>query len=275
MHTIERRPDPRGLRLRGVFTALSMPTGLDGSLDEAALRILVRRQLAADVAGLIVPVSGADHEGAASADDDRPLAVVVEMRDARTWRRRTAVVAGVSPRDTADAIRATRRAAALGADAVLLAAPVCDMADPWTLDAHFRAVADQGGLPIVVDNVPGLTGANVDADTFLRLAKHPHVAGIREASGDLDQVARVCRGRSTDVAVLAGDDTSAIAVLAMGGTGVVSVAANEVPADVVALCTAGLDGDWRGARRLHERWLPLFLSRPDLVESSVSRAWAP
>ena len=87
-------------------------------------------------------------------------------------------------------------------------------------------------------------------------------------------MARICRYRPADVAVLAGDDTSALAVLAMGGTGVVSAAANEIPAEVVALCAAGLDGDWRGARRLHERWRPLFLSSRDAAGSPVSRAGA-
>ena len=97
------------------------------------------------------------------------------------------------------------------------------------LRAHFEAVADEGDLPIVVYNVPGRTGTNVDADTFLRLADHPRVVAVKEASGNLEQLAVICRDRPRDVAVLSGDDAATLAILAMGGDGVVSVASNETP----------------------------------------------
>jgi 4-hydroxy-tetrahydrodipicolinate synthase len=128
------------------------------------------------------------------------------------------------------------------------------------LDAHFRAVADAGDLPIVVYNVPSRTGSNVDADTFLGLAEHPRVIAIKEASGNLEQIARICRDRPRDVAVLAGDDAWTLPVLALGGDGVVSVASNEIPGELVTLCADALAGDWDAARRAHERWLPLFLA---------------
>jgi 4-hydroxy-tetrahydrodipicolinate synthase len=128
------------------------------------------------------------------------------------------------------------------------------------LEAHFRAVADDGDLPIVVYNVPSRTGTNVPADVFLRLAEHPRVIAIKEASGSLDQIARITRDRPRDVAVLAGDDAWTLPVLALGGDGVVSVASNEVPGELVALCAAAAAGDWEAARRTHERWLPLFLA---------------
>lgn len=274
MYTIDRRPDPRGLRLRGAFVVLDTPTAHDGTADEAGFRRQVRRQLVADIDGIVIEAGGGACRPTLTPVHDRLITIAVEMRNARTWRRRTAIIATVGAPETADAIRATRRARDLGADAVLVAPPAGELPDQWALEAHFREIADAGGLPIVVDNVPGRTGANVDADTFLRLAEHPRIVGIREASGDLDQVARICRYRPADVAVLAGDDTSALAVLAMGGSGVVSSAANEIPADVVALCAAGLAGDWRGARRLHERWLPVFLSSADPAGSPVSRAGA-
>jgi 4-hydroxy-tetrahydrodipicolinate synthase len=127
------------------------------------------------------------------------------------------------------------------------------------LEAHFRAIADEGDLPIVVYNVPSRTGANVDADTFLRLAEHPRVIAVKEASGNLEQIARICRDRPRDVAVLAGDDAWTLPILAMGGDGVVSVASNEIPGELVALCAAVRAGDWESARRTHDRWLPLFL----------------
>ena len=112
------------------------------------------------------------------------------------------------------------------------------------LEWHFRTVAEDGGLPIVVYNVPSRTGSNVEADTFLRLADHPRVVAVKEASGNLEQIARICRERPRDVAVLAGDDAWALPVLAMGGDGVVSVAANEIPGEVASLCAAARAGDW-------------------------------
>ncbi len=126
------------------------------------------------------------------------------------------------------------------------------------LDAHFRAVADEGGLPIVVYNVPSRTGSNVTADTFLRLAEHPGVVAVKEASGNIEQIAVICRDRPADVAVLAGDDAATLAVLAMGGDGVVSVASNEIPGEMAALVRAAAGGDWNEARAIHARWLPLF-----------------
>jgi 4-hydroxy-tetrahydrodipicolinate synthase len=126
------------------------------------------------------------------------------------------------------------------------------------LESHFRAVADEGDLPIVVYNVPSRTATNVDADTFLRLTEHPRVIAVKEASGSLDQIARICRDRPRNVAVLAGDDAWTLPVLALGGNGVVSVASNEIPGEMTALCAAGRAGDWDEARRIHERWLPLM-----------------
>jgi len=255
-----RRPDPRGPRLRGAFTALVTPFAADGSVDEAAFRRLVTWQLESGIDGL-VPCGTTGESPTLSADErERLIAIAVDLRNGRPWRRRATVVAGTGSNDTAASIRATRRAAELGADAALVVAPYYNRPDQRMLEAHFRAIADDGDLPIVVYNVPGRTGTNVEADTFLRLAEHPRVVAVKEASGNLEQIARICRDRPADVAVLAGDDAATLAVLAMGGSGVVSVASNEIPAEMVALCAAGLGGDWRGARRIHERWLPLLLA---------------
>jgi 4-hydroxy-tetrahydrodipicolinate synthase len=183
----------------------------------------------------------------------------VEIASERPSRTRVRVVAGTGSYDTAATIRATRRAAELGADAALVVAPYYNRPDGRMLEAHYRAIADEGDLPIVVYNVPSRTGTNVDTDTFLRLAEHPRVVAVKEASGNLEQIARICRDRPRDVAVLAGDDAWTLPVLAMGGDGVVSVASNEIPGELVTLCAAAMAGDWDTARRTHERWLPLFL----------------
>lgn len=244
--------------LRGAFTALVTPFGSDGALDEVAFRRLVRWQVMAGIDGLVPCGTTGESPTLTTEERDRLVGATVEVVRERASRDRVRVIAGTGTNDTAATIRATRRAAERGADAALVVAPYYNRPDARMLTAHFTAVADEGDLPIVVYNVPSRTGANVDADTFLRLAEHPRVIAIKEASGSLDQIARICRDRPRDVAVLAGDDAWTLPILAMGGDGVVSVASNQVPGELVALCAAARAGDWDAARRIHERWLPLF-----------------
>ena len=244
--------------LRGAFTALVTPFTPDGAVDEAAFRRLVRWQILAGIDGLVPCGTTGESPTLSNDERERLIAATVEVTRERASRDRVRVIAGTGTNDTAATIRATRRAAELGADAALVVAPYYNRPDSRMLEAHFRAVADEGDLPIVVYNVPSRTASNVDADTFLRLADHPRVIAVKEASGNLDQIARICRDRPRDVAVLAGDDAWTLAVLAMGGDGVVSVASNEIPGELVALCAAARAGDWDAARRTHERWLPLF-----------------
>jgi 4-hydroxy-tetrahydrodipicolinate synthase len=244
--------------LHGAFTALVTPFTADGTLDEAAFRRLVRWQILAGIDGLVPCGTTGESPTLTTLERERLIAATVEVARERASRDRVHVVAGTGTNDTAATIAATRRAAELGADAALVVAPYYNRPDSRMLEAHFRAIADEGDLPIVVYNVPSRTGANVDADTFLRLAEHPRVIGVKEASGNLDQIARICRDRPRDVAVLAGDDAWTLPILAMGGDGVVSVASNEIPGELVALCAAARAGDWDAARRGHERWLSLF-----------------
>lgn len=245
--------------LRGAFTALVTPFTADGAVDEAAFRRLVRWQVLAGIDGL-VPCGTTGEAPTLSQDErDRLIETTVEVASERPSRDRVRIVAGTGTNDTTATIAATRRAAALGADAALVVAPYYNRPDARMLEAHFRAVADDGDLPIVVYNVPSRTGTNVDAATFLRLAEHPRVIAVKEASGNLEQIATICRDRPSDVAVLAGDDVWTLPILALGGDGVVSVASNEIPGELVALCAAARAGDWDAARRIHARWLPLFL----------------
>ena len=218
----------------------------DGTLDEAAFRRLVRWQILAGIDGLVPCGTTGESPTLSPEERERLIATTVEVAAERPSRDRIRVVAGTGTNDTAATIRATRRAAELGADAALVVAPYYNRPDGRMLDAHFRAIADEGDLPIVVYNVPSRTGTNVDADTFLRLAEHPRIVAIKEASGNLEQIARICRDRPRDVAVLAGDDAWTLPVLAMGGDGVVSVASNEIPGELVALCAAAHAGDLDG-----------------------------
>jgi 4-hydroxy-tetrahydrodipicolinate synthase len=246
--------------LRGAFTALVTPFTADGDLDEAAFRRLVRWQVLAGIDGLVPCGTTGESPTLSSEERERLISATVEVVSERPSRDRVRVIAGTGTNDTRATVEATRRAAALGADAALVVAPYYNRPDGRMLEAHYRAVADDGGLPIVVYNVPSRTGTNVDTDTFLRLAEHPRVIAVKEASGNLEQIARICRDRPRDVAVLAGDDAWTLPILAMGGDGIVSVASNEIPGELVALCAAARSGDWDAARRIHERWLPLFLA---------------
>lgn len=246
--------------LRGAFTALVTPFTSDGALDETSFRRLARWQILAGIDGLVV--AGTTGEAPTLDDIERDLLIsaAVDVVGERPSRQRVRVIAGTGTYDTAATIRATRRAAALGADAALVVAPYYNRPSQRMLLQHFRAVADDGDLPVIVYNVPSRTGTNVDADTFLALAEHPRVVAVKEASSNLEQIARICRDRPRDVAVLAGDDAWTLPTLVLGGDGVVSVASNEIPAEMGALCNAAIAGDWDEARRIHRRWLPLMLA---------------
>jgi 4-hydroxy-tetrahydrodipicolinate synthase len=242
------------------LTALVTPFTPDGAIDEAAFRRLIRWQVLAGIDGLVPCGTTGEAPTLTLEERERVIAATVETVAERPSRNRVTVIAGAGSNDTRATIAATRRAATIGADAALIVAPYYNRPDGRMLESHFRAVADEGDLPIVVYNVPSRTGSNVPADVFLRLAEHPRVIAIKEASGNLEQISRICRDRPRDVAVLAGDDAWTLAVMAMGGDGVVSVASNEIPSEMAALCAAARAGDWDGARRIHERWLPLFLA---------------
>ncbi|HEY7941397.1 MAG TPA: 4-hydroxy-tetrahydrodipicolinate synthase [Candidatus Limnocylindrales bacterium] len=247
-------------RLHGAFTALVTPFTTDGELDEPALRRFVAWQVLAGIDGLVPCGTTGESPTLSTAERERVIAATVEVVAERPSRSRVTVIAGTGTNDTQATIAATRRAASLGADAALIVAPYYNRPDQRMLEAHYRAVADAGDLPIVVYNVPGRTGTNVEAATLLRLAAHPRIVGVKEASGNLEQIATILCERPRGFAVLAGDDAWTLPLLALGGDGVVSVASNEIPREMVALCAAARAGDWEAARRQHERWLPLFLA---------------
>ena len=258
MTHIARSTSHRTPALRGAFTALVTPFTADGAIDEAAYRRLVARQVLAGIDGVVPVGTTGEAPTLTGAERDRLIELAVTTVAGHSSGTRVPVIAGTGTNDTRASIEATRRAAALGADAALIVTPYYNRPDQRMLEAHFRAIADEGGLPIVVYNVPSRTGANVEADTFLRLAEHPRVVAVKEASGNIEQIAVICRDRPRDVAVLAGDDAATLSVLAMGGDGVISVAGNEIPGEMAALVAAGIAGDVAGARRIHDRWLPLF-----------------
>lgn len=249
---------PASTQLRGVVTALVTPFRGDGELDEHAFTTLVRRQADAGVSGVAPVGTTGESPTLTDAERDRLIELSVEVVRASTTGPRPTVVAGTGTNDTRATIEATRRAARLGADVALVVAPYYNRPNQPMLEAHYLAVAEEGGLPLLVYNVPTRTASNVAADTLLRLAEHPRIIGVKEASGDLDQVAVILRDRPTGFAVLSGDDAWTLPMLALGGDGVVSVISNEVPEAMVALCADALAGDVASARAIHERLLPLM-----------------
>ena len=244
--------------LSGAFTALVTPFRPDGSLDEAALVGLVERQIEAHIDGLVPVGTTGESPTMTQEERDRVIDLTVETVRRRGAAQRITVLAGTGSNDTAATITATRRAAILGADAALVVAPYYNRPDQRMLEAHYRAIADEGELPIVVYNVPGRTGCNVEASTLLRLAEHPRIIGVKEASANLEQIMTIVRDRPAGFAVLSGDDSWTFPILSLGGDGVISVASNQVPAAMVELCAAARSGDWGTARRIHERLLDLF-----------------
>jgi 4-hydroxy-tetrahydrodipicolinate synthase len=244
--------------LRGAITALVTPMHADGSLDEATLVALVERQLDAGINGL-VPVGTTGESPTLSAEEDqRVIELTVEAVRRRGLAGSVPVIAGTGSNVTEHAIDYTRAAARLGADAALVVSPYYNKPDQRMLEAHYRAVADEGGLPVVVYNVPGRTGGNVSAATLMRLAEHPGIVAVKEASANMEQIMTIVRERPDGFAVLSGDDSWTLPLMGVGGDGVISVVSNEVPEVMVALCDAAARGDMDTARKIHYRYLELM-----------------
>jgi len=249
---------PASRTFRGAFTALITPFTDTGAIDQEAFRSLVRRQIDSGIHGLVACGTTGETPTLSHEEDEWVIATTLEVASERPSRARVRVIAGTGSNSTETAINSTRRAAALGVDAALVVAPYYNKPDQRMLESHFRAVADEGGLPIIVYNVPGRTGVNVEATTLLRLAEHSRIVAVKEASANMDQIATILRDRPADFSVLAGDDTWTMPMLALGGDGVICTCSNEIPGEMAELCDAAFAGDWEQARLIHERWLPLM-----------------
>jgi 4-hydroxy-tetrahydrodipicolinate synthase len=263
-------------QFRGAFTALVTPFTSTGAIDEDTFRRLVRRQIDAGIHGLVACATTGETPTLSHEEDEWVIATTLEIASEQPSQARVRVIAGTGSNSTATAIRATRRAAEIGVDAALVVAPYYNKPDQRMLESHFRAVADEGDLPIIVYNVPGRTAVNVEAGTLLRLAEHPRIVAVKEASANMDQIATILRDRPADFSVLAGDDTWTMPMLALGGDGVISVCSNEIPGEMAEMCDAAFAGDWDTARRIHERWLPLmkanFVGGPNPVPVKAAMA---
>lgn len=258
-------------RFIGCGTALVTPFRRDLSLDEEALRRLVRRQMEAGV-HFLVPC-GTTGESPTLTRSEHLRVVEITLEEAKG---KCPVLAGCGGYNTAEVIELARELEAMGADGLLSVTPYYNKPTQEGLYQHYRAIASATRLPIVVYSVAGRTGVNVEPATLRRLAEIGNIAGVKEASGNIGQMAQICATVPDDFDVLSGDDSITIALAALGGRGVISVASNEIPGPMSALAQACLDGDFAGARRLQRQWLALMEvnfveSNPIPVKAAMAR----
>ena len=239
-------------RFTGAFAALYTPLDDQGALDESALRGLCDRLITAGIS--LVPCGTTGETPTLSAEEQgRVIQIAVEMSAGQV-----PVVVGTGSNNTRAAVDSTRRAGDLGADGALVVTPYYNKPPQGALLKHFARVAEDGGLPVVLYNVPGRTGCAMTADTILELAEHPGIVGVKEASADLDLFQTLLNEAPDGFSILSGDDAWTAPVMLLGAHGVVSVAANVVPRAISALVSAAATGDLERTRRIQSALLPLF-----------------
>lgn len=255
------------MKFRGVGTALITPFKESGAIDEAALERFVEWQISEGVNFLVPCGTTGENPALTQEEHARVVEIVVE-----TAGGRVPVLAGAGGNNTPHAIELARMAINLGADGILTITPYYNKPTPDGLRRHFGMQAEavektKAGFPMIMYNVPGRTGVNMAAATTLQIAAEvPNIVGVKEASGNMEQILTILRDRRKDFVVLSGDDAWTLPLIAAGGDGIVSVASNEAPGPMSAMVAAALAGDFNGARRLHERCLPLMLG--NFIESS-------
>ncbi|HAK96127.1 MAG TPA: 4-hydroxy-tetrahydrodipicolinate synthase [Planctomycetes bacterium] len=235
---------------RGSIVALVTPFR-DGAVDAAALEKLVEMHIAAGTHGLVPCGTTGESATLSHAEHDKVIELVVERTNGRV-----PVIAGTGSNSTQEAVRLTKHAQESGADGALLIAPYYNRPGQEGLYRHFMTIADAVPLPLIVYNIPSRTGVSIEPATFARLAQHENIIAVKEASGRLDLAAEIIGG--TDLEVLAGDDALTLPVMALGGVGVISVAANVVPRSMADLVDLFREGSIAEARKIFYRLLPLF-----------------
>ncbi len=245
----------------GVGTALVTPFTASGAIDEGAVRRLARRQIDAGV-HFLCPC-GTTGESPTLTGDEKLRIVELLVDEARD---QLPIVAGAGGYDTREVIELARELERRGAAALLSVTPYYNKPTQEGLYQHYKAIAESTRLPIIVYNVPGRTGVNVEVPTLVRLSQIPGIVAVKEASGNVTQMCEICRAVPPDFIVLSGDDSLTLPLMAVGGHGIISVASNEIPAEMVQMVEAAERNDFRAARAIHARILPLM--QINFVESN-------
>ena len=237
----------------GTGTALVTPFRTDGSLDEAAIRSLVRRQIAAGINFLVPCGTTGESPTLTHAEHLRVVELTLEIA-----KGKVPVLAGAGGYNTAEVIALANELQQLGADGILSVTPYYNKPTQEGLFQHFKAIASAVNLPIILYSVQGRTGVNIEPSTVLRLSQIPNIVGIKEAYGSISQMGAILNLVPKDFLVLSGDDSLTLPLIALGGRGLISVASNEIPAEMTRLVQSALAGDFVEARRLHFQYLPLM-----------------
>ena len=248
-------------RLKGCGTALVTPFSKDGSIDEPALRKLVDWQIAEGIHFLVPCGSTGEAVTMTPAEHRRVVEITVEQA-----KGRVPIIAGAGSNDTAKAVALSKEMKAAGATHLLHVSPMYNKPPQRGIIAHFERIADATDLPIIVYNVPGRTGSNIEAKTTLALAKVKNIAAVKEASGNLGQITEILRDRPDNFVVLSGDDEMTLPVMTAGGDGVISVISNATPKAMTQLCDAAAKGDFAAARKIHFQLLAWM--RAAFIESN-------
>jgi len=256
------------MKLRGCGTALVTPFKRDGSVDEMALRQLVRWQVDSGI-DFLLPC-GTTGETPTLSHDERLRVIDVTIEAAQG---RVPIMAGATSNNTQDAVAKTKEISARqGVDVVLTATPYYNKPTQEGVYQHFRAIAEASEKPLVLYNIAGRTGTNLETPTLRRLAEIPNIIGVKEASGNISQIAEVCATLPEDFLVFSGDDAITLAVIGLGGVGIISVASNEIPAEMTRMTQAALANKWDMARLIFRKYLPLM--QANFMESNPGPAKA-
>ena len=255
----------------GCGTAMVTPFQTDESLDEATLRKLVRRQIEEGI-DFLVPC-GTTGESPTLTLEEHLRVVAITVEESRNATRRVPVLAGAGGYFTREVIELAQECQRAGADGVLSVTPYYNKPSQEGLYQHYKALAESIRIPVVVYNVQGRTGVNVETSTLVRLAEIPNITGVKEASGNISQIADVAHRLPESFTMVSGDDAIALAVIALGGKGLISVASNQIPGPMTQLVRLANKGDFAGARAIQRQYMPLL--QTNFVESNpIPVKWA-
>ncbi len=238
--------------LKGAITALVTPFKND-RIDEEAYRALIERQIREGIHGLVPCGTTGESPTLSHAEHKRVVSICIDQ-----VKKRVPVVAGAGSNSTAESLELTKHVQGAGADYALIITPYYNKPTQEGLYQHYKTIASQTRIPIVVYNVPGRTSLNLLPETMARLSELPNIVGLKDATGDLKQGAKTLELCGDKITVLSGDDFTVLPLLAIGGQGVISVVSNVAPADMAGMCNAFFQGDLAAARKLHFKMWPLM-----------------